>query len=476
MQLKWQNSSHHLLRRFEQSFFSPSLLLTCFVLTVGCASSSPQVPRSIASTGEQKSHPSLTEAINFKTQKQLCTAAEFAQRLQGKISYTFKGLDKNQAPREISVTSDFLCLTDHDLYSNPDNADPENADAWNSDIDVFTGACDWQGDTKKEKKKYAQALTRFFVLAEPYMKNLLCSDQLKRIWIGGEGVSSYSSNTVGEEVHLALGLKRQVLDFAADPNIGWSGIMSWYEQKKTLERGELPPQRHKTGAQVKVQLKPLYDGKITEVDATLMNFLYHEYAHFAILGPQGSPTRLDYAKWVPEWLELEWPAIFFEWDQHRTTPLSDNNLISRDEDLAKARKTICFFGTYNDEDCTGSRIRYDDPNYGEILLPHYTNYIPAGSSAKERTSTGFITNLAGANASEVFSEWLTFLSLSRYYDTVKTNLAPTSKEVNKYEFEIFDQMRRFNRGQGKDFQAATNYIKRRVEALDSQLTRTKKRK
>ena len=194
MQLKWQNSSHHLLRRFEQSFFSPSLLLTCFVLTVGCASSSPQVPRSIASTGEQKSHPSLTEAINFKTQKQLCTAAEFAQRLQGKISYTFKGLDKNQAPREISVTSDFLCLTDHDLYSNPDNADPENADAWNSDIDVFTGACDWQGDTKKEKKKYAQALTRFFVLAEPYMKNLLCSDQLKRIWIGGEGVSSYSSS------------------------------------------------------------------------------------------------------------------------------------------------------------------------------------------------------------------------------------------------------------------------------------------
>ncbi len=436
------------------------LFLSLFFLA-GC-SSNPLSGREPANQrGQTQKSNILSAALEFDVQNPLCTTEEFARRIDGKTNYSFSGRDAKGKTRPRVVKDDFLCLMETDVYENGN-------DMWEKDYGAFTGPCLSHKNREAERAAIKADLVHFFSVAEPYMKNFLCSEQLKRIWIGGEGSSSYSNFTVedGKPV-FALGMKRGVINLAADPRVGMNGLLTWYEQKKTRDGKENPSEHYENGTQSEASVKDEFAGRISDVDGILMNYLYHEYAHFALSGPLNPPAPENYKTEELIWKAGNWPRLSYDWDAGRKFPIEDAEFKTKDPSLQRAREIVCFFKKLDGQDCTNHKIVHDDPNYGELLLPLYTAYTPRG--ARPRTPTGFISNLSGANPTEQFCEWVSFLSLSRYYKSIQVNLAPSYGD--KYKFEIFDEMLKFDRGDDKNFSMAVAYIKKTIEHLDHQLTR-----
>ncbi len=419
---------------------------------------------SMAHANSEDHHGRLSRALNFHVQPALCTAAEFAKRLNSTTSYVWEGPDKNHNHLSIPVRSDFLCLMKEDPNDSAE-------DAYTSDIVNFTNKCD-AAPAPGEKEKYLKALVDFFKVAEPYMKNLLCSHELKRIWIGGEGSTSYSIFTVVQgKPFLTLGLKKGVVTYSANPKIGLNGQLSWYEQKRTTDADAVPTEHDKDdqkprGPQVTAKLKKKYEGRISDTSAILMNYLYHEYAHFSINGLPDAPAPQDYDTWTNKWKDSRWPSLFFSWKKKTKGAIDDSDLYSKDPLVQQARKTICFWGALDGADCKSSRISRVDPNYGELLMPQYSNYDPEQT---DRRSPGFVSILSSSNATENYCEWLGYMSMSRYFDSITENLVPQQGE--KYQFEIFHEIANYNAGSGKNFRAAARYLKKQVENMDRQLTR-----
>lgn len=436
----------------------------------------------------------IKEALENKVRSK-CSAEQFESRLNSKLTYSYQKKDGQFE----QVTSDFLCLRKEDAYSAED-------DSYKRDQGIFIGECDGiptsiqvtEAGTKRQltKEDLVKHLVEFFKSAEPYMQNFLCSDQLKRLWVGGEGASSYSTAGLDESSQkiYAMGLKYGVITYSTDKEVGLDGVLTWYEQKKTKKPKDVPGS-YEDGTQIRTKLRATAIGategssnNLTDTQALLMNYLYHEYGHFAINYVSDAPASVEFVEARDEkgnliyvdftkWYNLHWPKFFFDKetetkrDQRGTVYVAESDIGVKNELTEKAREAVCFFGELYGKGCVDKRIYHNDEKYGETIMPQFVS--PTATSV-----TGFITNLSAVTPTETFAEWLAILGMARYYDSISVYLPPFRKDgqgnsifrESPYQYEMIRQMTLFNNGENKTFRDAANYMRRAVEHMDSTLT------